>query len=145
MTKGTLDIVRMYGAQNGDAVRIRISDHEEGRIVQAELSLVDFAKAVMGTGAIPLEITGRLRGPPLDDSKRPPAVVLRSLTDEERSLLKALWSGVVTTDNDTAPQRVLINLGLAGRVPRPAGLGQSAGAGCIRISAAGVRLIEENQ
>lgn len=54
---GTLDITRLFGADNGDRVRIKLTGQDGRRIAQGELSLINFAKAVMGTGAIPIRLT----------------------------------------------------------------------------------------
>jgi len=50
-----LNIARIFGTQDGDIVRVTVLG--DGRkLVHFELSLHDFAKAVMGTSAVPVKV-----------------------------------------------------------------------------------------
>jgi hypothetical protein len=55
---GALDISRFAAHDDGpDIIRIRVTDGTAaGRLIQFELSINDFARAVMGTGHVPVMV-----------------------------------------------------------------------------------------
>ena len=60
--RAALEIQRIYGADAGEIVRVRVLG--DGRkLVHFELSLHDFARAVMGTSGIPVVVYSGQRFP----------------------------------------------------------------------------------
>lgn len=57
---GVMDIARFSDHDDGpDIIRIRVTDGTAaGRLIQFELSINDFARGIMGSGAIPVMIDG---------------------------------------------------------------------------------------